>query len=109
MLQLLFRPRKNLPPPDPRASRSPSCQRSEEHTSELQSLTNLVCRLLLENKNQICLDCDEGPVSLTRFFPKRAVPRRRATMCPTNARTVGPLRHHTPPWPPTPTAPSRHS
>src|SRR5437016_11517157 len=30
-------------------------QRSEEHTSELQSLTNLVCRLLLEkkkNKNQ---------------------------------------------------------
>src|SRR5438093_9465926 len=30
---------------DPR--RSP---RSEEHTSELQSLTNLVCRLLLEKK-----------------------------------------------------------
>src|SRR5438093_4573822 len=27
--------------------------RSEEHTSELQSLTNLVCRLLLEKKNQI--------------------------------------------------------
>src|SRR5262249_56394086 len=25
-------------------------RRSEEHTSELQSLTNLVCRLLLENK-----------------------------------------------------------
>src|SRR5258706_9822664 len=25
--------------------------RSEEHTSELQSLTNLVCRLLLETKN----------------------------------------------------------
>src|SRR5437016_6718304 len=24
------------------------CARSEEHTSELQSLTNLVCRLLLE-------------------------------------------------------------
>src|SRR5262249_59923806 len=30
-------------------SRSPACaHRSEEHTSELQSLTNLVCRLLLE-------------------------------------------------------------
>src|SRR3989339_1487524 len=28
-----------------------TCARSEEHTSELQSLTNLVCRLLLE-KNQ---------------------------------------------------------
>src|SRR5258706_3677704 len=26
-------------------------QRSEEHTSELQSLTNLVCRLLLGKKN----------------------------------------------------------
>src|SRR5438046_8091533 len=27
-----------------------SVERSEEHTSELQSLTNLVCRLLLEKK-----------------------------------------------------------
>src|SRR5438093_10193565 len=27
-------------------------QRSEEHTSELQSLTNLVCRLLLEKKSK---------------------------------------------------------
>src|SRR5262249_61504941 len=29
---------------------SPANLRSEEHTSELQSLTNLVCRLLLEKK-----------------------------------------------------------
>src|SRR5262249_61029507 len=29
----------------------PARRRSEEHTSELQSLTNLVCRLLLEKKN----------------------------------------------------------
>src|SRR5438093_4650844 len=28
------------------------CRRSEEHTSELQSLTNLVCRLLLEKKKR---------------------------------------------------------
>src|SRR5438093_10327081 len=28
-------------------------RRSEEHTSELQSLTNLVCRLLLEKKNEL--------------------------------------------------------
>src|SRR5256885_11734108 len=28
--------------------------RSEEHTSELQSPCNLVCRLLLENKNNSC-------------------------------------------------------
>ena len=30
----------------------PEAVRSEEHTSELQSLTNLVCRLLLEKKNK---------------------------------------------------------
>src|SRR2546430_10570875 len=29
----------------------PSPSRSEEHTSELQSQSNLVCRLLLEQKN----------------------------------------------------------
>src|SRR5437016_14509804 len=29
-----------------------SARRSEEHTSELQSLTNLVCRLLLEKKKK---------------------------------------------------------
>src|SRR5437016_9040515 len=28
-------------------------RRSEEHTSELQSLTNLVCRLLLEKKKNV--------------------------------------------------------
>src|SRR5438105_6645476 len=31
---------------------SPSPSRSEEHTSELQSRVDLVCRLLLEKKNQ---------------------------------------------------------
>src|SRR5438093_6408196 len=31
----------------------PGRARSEEHTSELQSLTNLVCRLLLEKKKKI--------------------------------------------------------
>src|SRR5256885_3120941 len=31
----------------------PSAQRSEEHTSELQSPCNLVCRLLLEKKKNI--------------------------------------------------------
>src|SRR5260370_24734395 len=29
------------------------CCRSEEHTSELQSHLNLVCRLLLEKKNEL--------------------------------------------------------
>src|SRR5437016_10506277 len=32
---------------------APYANRSEEHTSELQSLTNLVCRLLLEKKKYI--------------------------------------------------------
>src|SRR5262249_61241111 len=32
------------------SGRSPGAVRSEEHTSELQSLTNLVCRLLLGKK-----------------------------------------------------------
>src|SRR2546427_12649961 len=31
-------------------------RRSEEHTSELQSQSNLVCRLLLEKKNQPTLN-----------------------------------------------------
>src|SRR2546430_11627585 len=30
-----------------------SCLRSEEHTSELQSQSNLVCRLLLEKKKKL--------------------------------------------------------
>src|SRR5438067_3605139 len=37
----------------PRTSSSPARPRSEEHTSELQSRFDLVCRLLLEKKKQI--------------------------------------------------------
>src|SRR6266511_6046353 len=47
-----------ISPPRTRGSRCASCvsasprsSRSEEHTSELQSRENLVCRLLLEKKN----------------------------------------------------------
>src|SRR5690606_39933168 len=39
-------PRRRLPP----RRRRPAAARSEEHTSELQSRENLVCRLLLEKK-----------------------------------------------------------
>src|SRR2546425_8968595 len=35
---------------DPEAALAPGAPRSEEHTSELQSLAYLVCRLLLEKK-----------------------------------------------------------
>src|SRR2546430_5943430 len=34
------------------ASERADCSRSEEHTSELQSQSNLVCRLLLEKKKK---------------------------------------------------------
>src|SRR2546430_9600254 len=51
---------------EPLARRVPECERehpvqpldevrSEEHTSELQSQSNIVCRLLLEKKKKICL------------------------------------------------------
>src|SRR6476619_7694456 len=50
----LFRSRSSWPPPPSRspctAGTSARRPRSEEHTSELQSLTKLVCRLLLEKK-----------------------------------------------------------
>src|SRR5687767_15553272 len=39
-------------PMDRRYRRSFATSRSEEHTSELQSLAYLVCRLLLEKKNR---------------------------------------------------------
>src|SRR5690242_20897108 len=40
-------------PPDPSQARRSPPLRSEEHTSELQSHVNLVCRLLLEKKKKI--------------------------------------------------------
>src|SRR5260370_4643981 len=39
--------------------------RSEEHTSELQSHLNLVCRLLLEKKKQLCLGFLLGDSTIT--------------------------------------------
>src|SRR5205807_8741032 len=44
-------------------------RRSEEHTSELQSPCNLVCRLLLEKKKSTLVD--------EPFRPDRPVPPRR--------------------------------
>src|SRR5574340_1836508 len=46
-------------PPRPGSFRMPAFRRSEEHTSELQSPKDLVCRLLLEKKkkmNRISMD-----------------------------------------------------
>src|SRR5438093_3758982 len=58
-LQVLRPPLGQLPDRGPdghagdRDGRLAAVVRSEEHTSELQSLTNLVCRLLLEKKKII--------------------------------------------------------
>src|SRR2546430_9375460 len=49
------------------ASTSPQPRRSEEHTSELQSQSNLVCRLLLEKKN-IWRSIMRGPPLLERYM-----------------------------------------
>src|SRR5256885_11891541 len=40
--------------------------RSEEHTSELQSPCNLVCRLLLEKKK---IECARSPYRYRHFIP----------------------------------------
>src|SRR2546430_5586036 len=58
-------------PAEARLARTASTgtSRSEEHTSELQSQSNLVCRLLLEKKNAVatltfaCLDGRIGRVT----------------------------------------------
>src|SRR2546430_10293278 len=42
---------------DRQGARRKTYARSEEHTSELQSQSNLVCRLLLEKKN-IAIHCE---------------------------------------------------
>src|SRR5690606_41967469 len=55
-------------------------ERSEEHTSELQSRENLVCRLLLEKKNRMRQQheqipyrmCFDGPTFRTHFQAKNS-------------------------------------
>src|SRR3989475_8061706 len=46
------RRRRHPQGPHPAEVSPPDLQRSEEHTSELQSQSNLVCRLLLEKKKK---------------------------------------------------------
>src|SRR5438132_8235032 len=45
-------PRPSGPAPSAHCAARQSSRRSEEHTSELQSHSDLVCRLLLEKKKQ---------------------------------------------------------
>src|SRR5690242_21540324 len=63
-------------------SNSPSMRRSEEHTSELQSHVNLVCRLLLEKKK----NSYEKQAKQTRYCPCISVPLQYTSHLPRNAR-----------------------
>src|SRR2546422_3252938 len=63
------RPASFSAPPTAR-TRCRAANRSEEHTSELQSRLHLVCRLLLEKKKKkqtMWLQCSTGPCSLYPF------------------------------------------
>src|SRR3954464_4752031 len=63
-----------------------TCARSEEHTSELQSHDNLVCRLLLEKKHLVAtdgLDCCAGEASV------RLCPCWRLRLAPARQRHEG--------------------
>src|SRR2546423_2015756 len=60
--------------------------RSEEHTSELQSLAYLVCRLLLEKKHTILPG--SGTRKLISAHSRRAHCRKESSSC-TTWRTVG--------------------
>src|SRR2546429_6980295 len=51
-----------------------TCTRSEEHTSELQSRLHLVCRLLLEQKNQPTISCASSYCSTSSNHPASASP-----------------------------------
>src|SRR5256886_2917449 len=66
-------------------------ERSEEHTSELQSQSNLVCRLLLEKKNSISRRALSGlPAKETRRASCRSA-TQRATRWQLNSPSNGPV------------------
>src|SRR5256886_2945053 len=73
-----------------RALSNSSCEtnfesRSEEHTSELQSQSNLVCRLLLEKKKS----CTPNLAHYWRHAVTSALPSSSAVGCWPGARIMG--------------------
>src|SRR2546430_9619548 len=65
--RLAHRPAPTLREHAQHAVRS-GCRRSEEHTSELQSQSNLVCRLLLEKKKDT--KAESAPSETTSAGPR---------------------------------------
>src|SRR5256886_3485412 len=75
--------------------------RSEEHTSELQSQSNLVCRLLLEKKKDAHVDSlGRRPRFARRGPPPQRPPPRRAPGLPPQAAHHAPVHSHPAPGPP---------
>src|SRR2546427_8830547 len=58
----------NPPSRSPSPGSPPRGSRSEEHTSELQSQSNLVCRLLLEKKKKPKLNTNEQQTAYTQTY-----------------------------------------
>src|SRR2546430_7738767 len=54
--------------------------RSEEHTSELQSQSNLVCRLLLEKKKKNAVETFDAAALLSQPAPYRQVAQARPSL-----------------------------
>src|SRR6266403_367264 len=54
--------------------RGESCRRSEEHTSELQSRIDLVCRLLLEKKKYFFFFNDTATTEIYTLYLHDALP-----------------------------------
>src|SRR2546428_1671176 len=61
------------PPLQPDGRARPRALRSEEHTSELQSRSDLVCRLLLEKKK-----CCDATVHRTPYISRYHISPRRS-------------------------------
>src|SRR5256885_5625661 len=71
--------------------------RSEEHTSELQSPCNLVCRLLLEKKQmKLRRDVEEHgqPIVITHLLDRNVRPGNRHLFTPRNLVLVIAAHHH---------------
>src|SRR5260370_15120095 len=67
-------------PRNPTGDAHPKAARSEEHTSELQSHLNLVCRLLLEKKKTLSTTKDKNIIILLHINQRRDIFSRRTTL-----------------------------
>src|SRR2546430_2863845 len=70
----------------PAAMRCAAISRSEEHTSELQSQSNLVCRLLLEKQRIVGSETEQQRIAANSAHPagERFCPRLLLRVRPAN-------------------------